>query len=90
MARQRITPGDGDPRHGTINGYTNLSCRCPECRSAWSAYILKRRKYERPQLAADDPRHGKYTTYINWQCRCRPCTNANAVHERERRQKARK
>lgn len=23
-----------DPRHGTINGYTNLGCRCPECRAA--------------------------------------------------------
>lgn len=26
--------GDGDPRHGTTNGYTNFKCRCPECKRA--------------------------------------------------------
>ena len=30
-----MNPGDGDPRHGTENGYNNLHCRCPECREAW-------------------------------------------------------
>ena len=23
-----------DPRHGSVNGYTNLKCRCDECREA--------------------------------------------------------
>lgn len=27
-----IQPGDGDPRHGTTNGYTSLGCRCEYCR----------------------------------------------------------
>lgn len=22
---------EDDPRHGTVNGYTNLGCRCPAC-----------------------------------------------------------
>jgi hypothetical protein len=26
--------GDGDPRHGTHNGYGNLKCRCAACRAA--------------------------------------------------------
>lgn len=34
--RYFITPGDGDPRHGTANGYNNLGCRCPECTEAWA------------------------------------------------------
>jgi len=29
-----IKPGDGDPRHGTLNGYTNHGCRCEFCRQA--------------------------------------------------------
>jgi hypothetical protein len=33
-----IKPGDGDPRHGTLNGYTNLCCRCDQCRSANTDY----------------------------------------------------
>jgi hypothetical protein len=29
-----IKPGDGDPRHGTLNGYTNHACRCDLCTTA--------------------------------------------------------
>jgi hypothetical protein len=37
MSRPRtpIQPGDGDPRHGTVNGYGNLQCRCPDCTEAY-------------------------------------------------------
>jgi hypothetical protein len=31
-----------DPRHGTTNGYTNLGCRCYECRSAWREYVREK------------------------------------------------
>lgn len=34
--RSRIYPGDGDPRHGTVNGYCNLKCKCDECKAAWA------------------------------------------------------
>jgi hypothetical protein len=27
--------GDGDPRHGTRNGYDNLGCHCPACTEAF-------------------------------------------------------
>lgn len=32
--KTKITEGDGDPRHGTSNGYSNLDCRCPLCTEA--------------------------------------------------------
>jgi hypothetical protein len=25
-----------DPRHGTVNGYSNLLCSCEPCRKAWA------------------------------------------------------
>jgi hypothetical protein len=28
-----------DPRHGTLNGYTNLGCRCEKCRAARAEYM---------------------------------------------------
>jgi hypothetical protein len=30
MTKQRKFP------HGTVNGYTNLGCRCEKCRAAWA------------------------------------------------------
>lgn len=38
MIRSRIQPNDGDPRHGTQNGYVNLWCRCEDCTEAWRVY----------------------------------------------------
>lgn len=32
-----------DPRHGTLNGYTNLKCRCSPCRTARNDYAQKLR-----------------------------------------------
>lgn len=40
--RQRELP-PGDPRHGTLNGYTNWRCRCESCRGANTAYARRRR-----------------------------------------------
>ena len=31
-------------QHGTAGGYTNRRCRCDQCRSAWAAYILVRKR----------------------------------------------
>ena len=43
-----IRPGDGDPRHGTQNGYVNLLCKCAACKGAHAAYRreLRRRRRE--------------------------------------------
>lgn len=43
MPRSRIRPGDGDPRHGTANGYINLGCRCAACCDANTAKQRTRR-----------------------------------------------
>jgi hypothetical protein len=37
-----IQPGDGDPCHGTNNGYNNLGCRCDACRVAHTSYLRER------------------------------------------------
>ena len=34
---------EDDERHGTVNGYNNLRCRCDKCRQAWAEYIRERR-----------------------------------------------
>jgi len=39
--RNAITAGDGDPRHGTYNGYTNHNCHCGPCRRANAEYQLE-------------------------------------------------
>lgn len=58
---------DGDPRHGTANGYNNLGCRCTRCRSAWA---------ERQRARSRQPvRPDKHGTNLNYRrgCRCDPC-----------------
>lgn len=42
--RNRIQPGDGDPRHGTTNGYRNHRCRCRPCTDAILAEQQGRRQ----------------------------------------------
>lgn len=77
MMANRIRPGDGDLRHGTLAGYNYHACRCELCREEFSVYSRARRHLRSSLLAADDPRHGMYTTYRNWMCRCDPCTAAH-------------
>lgn len=75
-----IQAGDGDPRHGTVNGYQNLKCRgargCQPCRVAWAAYCNQQRHNRGTRLRPDDPRHGQANTYVNHRCRCDPCRTA--------------
>lgn len=46
-----IRPGDGDPRHGTTNGYNNLLCKCADCKAAHASYRRELRQRRR-ELAA--------------------------------------
>ena len=66
----------GDARHGTVNGYCNLSCRCDACRKAWATHIAQRRAERRTSPIPDSVEHGRYTTYGNWSCRCFKCLDA--------------
>lgn len=82
----RITPGDGDPRHGTANGYLNLYCRCDECRAANTRKVRRDRADRTRRLEANyaSLTHGNDSTYQNWGCRCRPCTDAHNAAQRRR------
>jgi hypothetical protein len=83
-----LTPGD--PRHGSVNGYSNLRCRCQPCRDAWAALLKTYRAKRAARLDAADVVHGSSSTYNNWGCRCDLCTKAHSqtpasqVHRRVR------
>ncbi len=88
----RIRPGDGDPRHGTVGSYTNHRCRCPDCTEAWRRYCIEDYlpRIRAVGLPIGDARHGTYNGYYNYRCRCDECRAANAVYRRDyyRRNKA--
>lgn len=52
MGRSRISPGDGDPRHGSWNGYHNLKCRCEACTAAWADWYLRWTHAKRERVEA--------------------------------------
>lgn len=81
LAIPYIVPGDGDPRHGTENGYGNLRCRCTACRGAHADYIADKKRDR--WLPPDDPRHGTCNGYGNYNCRCTPCTDAHNEYKRD-------
>jgi len=68
-----------DSRHGSINGYGNLKCRCPECREENTARRAERREAVRNTLDDDDERHGTNNAYTNYGCKCDPCKEAHAI-----------
>lgn len=86
MARLNKPPlEDDDPRHGTVNGYANLGCRCDSCRRAHAdnhaAYM--RRKRAAGQVIG---RHGSSVAYDSG-CRCDECRlahNARSVEKKRR------
>lgn len=71
----------GDMRHGTVNGYRNLNCRCPPCREAATR---QHRKYIAGVRAAGKilGEHGTGTAYSSG-CRCDVCKNEHNRRSRE-------
>lgn len=67
-----------DSRHGTVNGYINHKCRCPECREANRQEVAKARRRRFLTVTGDDPRHGTDNYYANYGCRCTACVAARA------------
>jgi hypothetical protein len=65
-------------RHGTLNGYHNRGCRCPQCREANRLAQRAYRAAWSKRTAAGDPAvpHGMVSGYINWICRCEACRQA--------------
>ncbi len=72
-----IRRGDGDPRHGTDNGYRNLGCRCGPCTYAANSARNERRGKSAPAVHnANGYKNG---------CRCDVCRAAiNAYRRAER------
>lgn len=80
--RVQFASDPADPRHGTVNGYAHLRCRCQRCRAAWAAHCQQQRD-ARSQREA--PVHGRQSTYTNWKCRCAACREAGRRQHAERR-----
>jgi len=85
--QERMQADPDDPRHGTMNGYRNLRCRCGRCREANKLSFREARQRRVGSLADDDPRHGKATTYSNWGCRCDACRAAATTEAQGRGQR---
>ncbi|MDT5076462.1 MAG: hypothetical protein QOJ80_1099 [Mycobacterium sp.] len=83
-----IRPGDGDPRHGSDNGYSNLRCRCQHCRQAWARTYQKRRERKRNEPTPVGA-HGTVSGYSYWGCRCAKCTEIHSEHHRQLRYRRR-
>jgi hypothetical protein len=74
-----------DPRHGTYNGYSNLGCRCDDCKAANVAKMMENRERRQKSIDPSDPRHGTATFYFNYGCRCDDCKTANTEYAAKRR-----
>ena len=81
-----------DPRHGTVNGYGNLGCRCSECRKAQAAkqfeYMHRtgRTKMTWAEYVAATTRHG-CARYRHGGCRCDVCREAMRVEKKRQRER---
>ena len=64
-----------DPRHGTTNGYSNLGCRCDECREA---NRLGHAKYM-AQVRAEGRILGEHGSRLAYDSGCR-CDKCRTVH----------
>ena len=55
LRRYKIQTNPNDPRHGSLNGYTNLHCRCERCVEARHTYDHRgiRRRYNPKEDVAD-------------------------------------
>jgi hypothetical protein len=82
-----MTLSPDDKRHGTVNGYSNLACRCQRCRDAWALETTEARKRRNARIAEAEVEHGSHSTYINWLCRCAACKQAHRERRRLDRSK---
>lgn len=53
-----------DPRHGTVNAYVNLWCRCGECRRAWATYKRTWRNADPARQAAHAESSRRYRAQV--------------------------
>lgn len=77
MAKKTLE--ENDSKHGTVNGYTNYHCRCPDCTKAISDY---KKAKSLKGLPLGDSRHGT-NGYTNYGCRCDVCKASWTAATRE-------
>lgn len=84
MGRNNGLP-DGDPRHGTTNGYGNHGCRCDACKEAnrinHAEYMATVRKTGQLAQRANIVHGTSYRYDVG--CRCDPCREAHNAKSRE-------
>lgn len=86
MSRSVMT-NDNDPRHGTVNGYSNLRCRCARCKAAQAVVVKERRARRRQEIDPKDIRHGTVSFYQNHGCRCTRCKEVKRIFYKGWREK---
>lgn len=76
-----------DPRHGSVNAYTNHNCRCDRCKAANARQqkAARERRRQTPYEEIPAQVHGTENGYTNWGCRCGPCTDAHNENARNKR-----
>lgn len=62
--RSRTVLARNDPRHGTINGYTNFGCRCTKCRQTYRDQRPIAQSVLRTQLRGFFKRAGQRHPYV--------------------------
>lgn len=80
-----------DPRHGTLNGYNNLECRCRACCSANTQYhaAYLRRVRNTGLLTSESVVHGTAYRY-DVGCRCDECRAAHNKKSRDNKARRRR
>ncbi|MCE0485434.1 hypothetical protein [Ornithinimicrobium sediminis] len=91
MTRNTEPLAPDDPRHGTINGYGNLGCRCDACREAHRENHMRYMKKVREtgSLSGPDVNHGTSYRY-DVGCRCEECRDAHNAKSRATKARLRK
>lgn len=83
--------GPDDPRHGTVNGYSNQKCRCERCTEAWTvAYRARYGKRSMVEWRAFQRANIKHNanTYSKGRCRCDVCRSAASARRSAARHRA--
>ena len=71
--------------HGTLGGYKNRQCRCPECKAANAAFVKAWRSMKRPHMLKGWE-HGTRRAYEDYGCRCEECAGEHAARQKARRE----
>lgn len=74
--------------HGRTGTYTNLACRCEECKQAMRDYQRRYRQGKRIEGGVTrgkrtEMAHGTTSMYTSGKCRCGECRTAMSAYQKE-------